>query len=162
MPRPRQYPTNADRQRAYRQRQRRQRQVLFTSQRQDWSTPQDDFAALDAEFRFTLDVAASPDNAKCPRFFTKDQDGLAQDWGREVCWMNPPYNQVARWMSKALESSQAGALVVCFVYARTGTAWWHTYATRGEIRFLRGRRKFSGAQFNAPADSAVVIFRPPA
>ena len=47
----------------------------------DWSTPQDLFDALDAEFRFTLDPCATPENAKCQTYFTVDEDGLAQDWG---------------------------------------------------------------------------------
>jgi hypothetical protein len=74
--------------------------------------------------------------------------------------MNPPYGRtIARWMAKAVESAAAGATVVCLVPARTDTAWWHDYAVKGEIRFLRGRLKFGGAQHSAPFPSAVVIFR---
>lgn len=56
-------------------------QVLFSSKEEAWSTPQDFFDKLDAEFHFTLDPAASEENAKCKKFFTKEQDGLSRSWG---------------------------------------------------------------------------------
>lgn len=53
-------------------------------------------------------------------------------------WMNPPYGRtIGDWMRKAYESAQAGALVVCLVPARTDTVWWHDYAIKGQIRFIR-------------------------
>ena len=76
--------------------------------------------------------------------------------------MNPPYGrEIERWMRKALESAQQGATVVCLVPARTDTKWWHRYAMRGEIRYLRGRLKFSNSENSAPFPSAVVIFIDP-
>jgi len=126
-----------------------------------WETPQPFFDELDAEFGFTLDVAAAHGNQKCERYFTRWEDGLKQDWGEEVCWCNPPYGRViAKWVRKAWESAQAGAMVVMLVPARTDTIWWHDYCVKGEIRFIRGRLTFSGAQEKAPFPSAVVIFRP--
>ena len=133
--------------------------VHFSSKTDMWATPQDTFDALAAEFGpFDLDVCATPENAKCPRYYTREDDGLAQPWtGR--CWMNPPYGRtIGQWMKKAYEESQRGALVVCLVPARTDTAWWHDYAMKGQIRFLRGRLKFGGAANSAPFPSAVVVF----
>lgn len=136
--------------------------VHFSSASEDWATPQDFFDYLNLQFGFTLDVCASAENAKCNRFFTEADDGLAQDWGDAVCWMNPPYGRtIGRWMKKAHESSLKGATVVCLVPARTDTAWWHDYAIRGEVRFLRGRLKFGNSKANAPFPSAVVVFRAP-
>jgi len=78
-----------------------------------------------------------------------------------VCWMNPPYGRtIGKWMRKAYESSLTGSTVVCLVPARTDTAWWHDYAIKGEVRFLRGRLKFGGSANSAPFPNAVVIFRP--
>lgn len=75
--------------------------------------------------------------------------------------MNPPYGRaIGKWMRKAYESSLAGATVVCLVPARTDTRWWHDYAMRGEIEFIKGRLKFGSAKANAPFPSAVVTFRP--
>lgn len=132
--------------------------VHFQSSRHDWSTPQDLFDKLHAEFGFELDVCASVHNAKCERFFTLADDGLSQRW-EGVCWMNPPYgNEIGKWMRKAWRSSQEGATVVCLVPARTDTKWWHEYAVQGEIRYLQGRLRFGGAENSAPFPSAVVIF----
>ena len=75
--------------------------------------------------------------------------------------MNPPYGRaIAAWMKKAFEESRLGALVVCLVPSRTDTAWWHDYAAKGEITFVRRRLKFGGAQTSAPFPSAVVVFKP--
>lgn len=54
---------------------------LFTSNTDEWATPQAVFDELNSEFHFTLDPCATPDNAKCPKFYTKDANGLLQNWG---------------------------------------------------------------------------------
>lgn len=129
--------------------------------RTDWGTPLPLFRKYDAIYGFTLDVCASPENAKCARFFTPEQDGLTQDWGAEVCWMNPPYGrETAKWMKKAHSASLRGATVVCLIPSRTDSKWWHDYAERGEYEFIKGRIVFEGARWNAPFPSAVVAFRP--
>jgi phage N-6-adenine-methyltransferase len=134
--------------------------AVFGRDRRPWETPAKFFAELDAAFGFELDVCALPENAKCKRFFTPEQDGLAQEW-RGRCWMNPPYGPgIEKWMQKAYESAKAGALVVCLVPARVDTAWWHDYASKGSITFLRVRLKFVGAQWTAPFPCAVVVFSP--
>ena len=75
--------------------------------------------------------------------------------------MNPPYGRtIGLWMRKAYEESQRGALVVCLVPARTDTAWWHDYATKGQVTFIRGRLKFGGHRNSAPFPSATVVFLP--
>jgi len=133
--------------------------VHFQSDVHTWETPIELFRRLDAEFHFTLDVCALPETAKCTRYFSPTDDGLAQPW-EGVCWMNPPYGRaIADWMRKACEESQRGCTVVCLVPARTDTEWWHQYAMRGEIRYLRGRVRFGAATSCAPFPSAVVIFR---
>lgn len=136
------------------------RAVWASSATDQWATPQDFYDQVNAEFGFELDVCASPENAKCSRYFTREVDGLAQEWGG-VCWMNPPYGRViGDWMRKAWESSLNGATVVCLVPSRTDTRWWHDYAMRGEIRYVKGRLKFGDAKTNAPFPCALVIFRP--
>ena len=136
------------------------RKAMFSSCKDDWETPWRLFDDLDKEFGFDLDVCATEDNAKCKSYFTKEQNGLTQEW-RGTCWMNPPYGRsIGKWMQKASESAEKGfSTVVCLVPAMTDTAWWHDYAMKGEIRFNRGRVRFEGAKENAPFPSAVVIFR---
>jgi site-specific DNA-methyltransferase (adenine-specific) len=67
--------------------------ALFASTTDEWPTPAAFFARLDRKYRFTLDAAASPANAKCPLYFTREQDGLAQDWGSHRVFCNPPYGR---------------------------------------------------------------------
>ncbi len=132
--------------------------VHYSSESQEWATPQDLFDALHAEFGFDVDVCATPENAKCARYFTEQADGLVQDW-HGTCWMNPPYGDgIGRWIKKAWQSAQDGATVVCLVPARVDTSWWWDYCRFGEIRLLRGRLKFGGGTTGAPFPSAVVIF----
>lgn len=135
--------------------------VHFRSDTEVWSTPESTFASLDREFHFTTDVCAIQENAKCPIFFSPEEDGLAQAWSG-ICWMNPPYGRtIGLWMRKAYQSSQEGATVVCLVPARTDTRWWHDYATKAqEIRFLKGRLRFGNATSSAPFPSAIVVFIP--
>ena len=137
---------------------------LMSSLTDQWATPQDLFNELNAKHKFTLDVCASDWNYKCERYFTVEDDGLSQSWGQEICWMNPPYGRgIGNWMRKAVEASLLGAKVVCLVPARTDTAWWHDYAMRGEIEFIRGRIKFvspNGEGDAAPFPSAIVTLHP--
>lgn len=135
--------------------------IHFSSATDEWATPQDLFDKLDTEFDFTIDVCATPENAKCKQYYTKGDNALIQEW-RGVCWMNPPYSRglQARFLKKAYDSSLNGATVVCLIPARTDTAHWHDYVMQGEIRFIRGRLKFGGHKNNAPFPSALVIFRP--
>lgn len=133
--------------------------VHYSSATPEWETPQDLFDELNAEFGFEVDVCATAENAKCKLYFDQAMDGLAQEWDG-VCWMNPPYgDEIKHWMHKAIESS-LHATVVCLVPARTDTNWWWETARFGEVRFLKGRLRFGGAENSAPFPSAVVIFRP--
>jgi phage N-6-adenine-methyltransferase len=132
--------------------------VHFSSRTDDWATPQDFFDRLDAIFDFTLDPCADGKNAKCPRYFTRQEDGLAQNWDGERVFMNPPYGrEIGSWVKKA---SEARALVVCLLPARTDTRWWHDYVIGGggTVFYLKGRLSFGSAQAPAPFPSAIVIF----
>ena len=134
-------------------------QGLMTSTTDLWSTPQDFFDAYNDVYHFDVDVCATNENALCAKFYSPEEDGLSKEWN-DVCWMNPPYGrEIGKWMKKAYESSLHGATVVCLVPARTDTAWWHEYAMKGEITFIRGRLKFGGSKNSAPFPSAVVIFQ---
>ena len=137
--------------------------VHYSSNREDWATPHDLFATLDTEFSFTLDAAASPENAKCERYFTTDDDGLAQPWTGTV-WCNPPYGRgvIDKWAQKAIRSTRAGATVVLLVPARTDAIWFQQLVAHAhEVRFIAGRVKFVGATEPAPFPSALVVLRPP-
>ena len=135
-----------------------QREVFASSNTCEWETPQDFFDRWNEQYHFDLDVCATHENAKCSRYFTKEQNGLEEEW-KGNCWMNPPYGkEIREWMRKAYESMMEGATVVCLVPARTDTAWWHEYAMKDKITFIRGRMKFGGQKNSAPFPSAIVVF----
>lgn len=55
--------------------------ILFSSASDMWETPQNLFDELNSEFNFDLDPCATPENAKCERYFTLADNGLIQNWG---------------------------------------------------------------------------------
>lgn len=130
-------------------------------------TPTRFFEKLHAEFDFTLDAAASEANAKVPRYFTRDVDGLGQDWGAERVWCNPPFGRgLNEWCRKAWEASRAGALVVLLVPCATDMDWWHDYILEAdEVRFVRGRMSFDSEDLmrsNYVFPVCIAVFRPQA
>lgn len=133
--------------------------VHFSSKTNEWATPQAFFDQLDQEFNFTLDVAATPENAKCDRYFTQSDDGLSQSWDNETIWCNPPYGrQLGSWVKKASEAR--GGVVVMLIPARTDTKYFHEYIyNKAQIRFIKGRLKFGDSKNSAPFPSMVVIFK---
>ena len=140
-----------------------QNKALFTSDTNEWGTPRHLFDLIHGEFGFDLDVCANAENAKCERFYSKEQNGLALPWAPSRCWMNPPYGrEIGRWVARAKIEAVAGALVVGLVPARTDAAWWHENVMRGatEVRLIAGRLCFGRSLTPAPFPSAVVVWRP--
>ena len=130
-------------------------------------TPQALFDQLDAEFHFTLDAAASDNNAKCARYFTADDDGRVESWAGETVWCNPPFGKpLKQWVEKAYREAGGGATVVMLLPVGSDMDWWHTWVmVADEVRFIRGRVAFlteSGArQGNSFMPCCIVVFRPP-
>jgi phage N-6-adenine-methyltransferase len=172
--RPQVYTSNAARQMAYRK--RKKRFVLFRHGTDEWETPPDLFATLNSEFGFTIDLAATTQNALCPLYFDREADALKQKW-EGVCWLNPPFGTpakgadrtgrpaVGRWVQKAHESAREGATVVCLLAARTDAHWWHDHVIPfAEIRYIRGRLKFRLGESTKPSratfPSVIAVFRP--
>ena len=138
---------------------------LLSSKSNEWATPQAVFDELNKEFNFTLDPAATSENAKCQRFFTKEQDGLKQDWSGETVFCNPPYGrEIRKWVEKCYnEHIKHNITVVMLIPARTDTTYFHEYIyNRSEIRFIKGRIKFiqNGKEGDAaPFPSMIVIYK---
>ncbi len=136
--------------------------LMFSSETDLWSTPQELFDRLNTEFNFNLDPCANKENHKCEKFFTEKEDGLLQDWGGYNVFCNPPYGRkIKKWVQKAHdESKKENTLIVMLLPARTDTSYFHDYIyNKAEVRFLRGRLKFGGHKNTAPFPSAVVIFK---
>ena len=137
---------------------------MFSSQTDQWATPQDFFDKLNEEFHFTLDPCADEFNHKCDKYYTEEQDGLIQSWEKETVFCNPPYGrEIGKWVEKAYaENLVGGALVVMLIPARTDTKWFHDYIYNKpnvEIRFIKGRLKFGNSKNSAPFPSMVVVFK---
>jgi len=124
--------------------------VHFSSGSQEWATPTDVYAALDAEFKFTFDP--------CPLGGTVDGTApLFVPWFGERVFCNPPYGPGLRpFLNRAVEAD----LAVFLVPARTDTRWFHDIVLphAKEIRFVRGRLRFGGAKNTAPFPSMILIF----
>lgn len=149
-------------------------EALYSSRSEEWETPGYIFKPLNDEFHFALDAAASESNHKCERYISREQNALNPncDWVAQAgflnyIWLNPPYGRnIGAWMAKAKRTAQLGCPVVCLVHARTDTKWFHAYCykqhdVRVEMRFIKGRVKFVGAQSSAPFPSVLIIFRSP-
>lgn len=137
--------------------------VHTSSKTPEWATPQALFDELNREFNFTLDPCATKENAKCAKFYTKEDDGLSKSWDGERVFCNPPYGtQMPKWVKKCAEAT--GGVVVMLIPARTDTKYFHQFIyQKAEIRFIKGRIKFEGEQVGsgaAPFPSMIVIFNP--
>lgn len=132
-------------------------QVLFRGRDIDAderATPAEYFAQLHERFRFTVDAAALPYNAKLDRYWTPAEDGLEQPWKGERVWCNPPFSNIEPWLAKAARVSALGKygaeLVVMLLPAnRTDLGWWHEHiephrdnGSRLHVEFLPGRIRF--------------------
>ena len=136
-------------------------QVHFTNSGDNRTTPQWLFDTLHHEFGFTIDASASADNAKLPKYYDEEANGLIQEWREgDRIWCNPPYSKVKDWLKKAADSE---AMSVLLVAARTDTKGWHEFVFRKAnwVIFLKGRLKFNGMATPAPFPSAIVGFNCP-
>ena len=139
---------------------------MFSSNSHEWETPQDLFDELNEKYHFTLDPCATPENAKCEKFYTKEDDGLSKDWNGERVFVNSPYgSQLKHWIKKASEIQDG--LAVCLLPARTDTRYFHEFVYnretglwKAEVSLLKGRLKFGGGENSAPFPSMVVVFDP--
>lgn len=118
----------------------------------DRGTTWEDFRAFAAEHGpFTLDVAAASHNTKCLRYFTREQDGLAQSWAGERVWCNPPYSNLGAWVAKAwAELEGTDGITMLLPANRVEQKWWQEHVEpyrdrqdgRLRVVFLPGRMRF--------------------
>lgn len=128
-----------------------------------WVTPKEFFSPLRQEFDLQIDSAASPDNAMLPVFFCAGvRDAFEQDWAGKRIWCNPPYgrSEIYKWVKQCAVGG--ASVVVALLPARTDTRWFHDFIykkTNVEIRFVKGRIKFSGTTGAGKFPSMVCIFK---
>lgn len=109
------------------------------------------YQAMDAEFHFSLDAAALPETALCPRYLTPDIDALNVDWGDFISpsvrspwvWLNPPYSDICPWVEKVIEQQAKGIGTVMLVPQDTSTEWYPAERA-SEVRHIVGYRDERG------------------
>lgn len=124
-----------------------------------WRTPPEIFRALNAEFCFVLDAAASNANSLCDHFITEVQNTLETRWNEVMpdipgyAWLNPPYSNVGPFVKKAAaENAAHGTGVVMLLNADTSVGWFRdAISTAHEVRFITGGRlAFLSAETGKP------------
>jgi site-specific DNA-methyltransferase (adenine-specific) len=137
---------------------------MFSSNSDEWETPERVMVYLSEFFTFTLDPCATHENHKAPKYYTVEENGLIRDWSGETVFVNPPYSRglMEKWVKKCwLESPYCWAIVL-LIPARTDTRYWHEIIMRyaSEVWLIKGRLRFSNSKNSAPFPSALVVFYP--
>lgn len=136
-----------------------------------WRTPPEIFAALNAEFCFQIDAAASAENTLCRRFITEAQDTLVTNWAEMISvpgyvWLNPPYSDISPFVLKAATESERQVGTVMLVPADTSVGWFiQAIETASEVRFITGGRlafiNANGKPVSGnPKGSMLIIWHP--
>jgi ParB family chromosome partitioning protein len=115
----------------------------------EWYTPTEYLEAARAVMGdIDLDPAtctAAQEVIQAKDFFTKEDDGLAQEWVGRI-WLNPPYSGalVSRFLDKVCTEYDEGRIdeAVVLVNNATDTAWFHNLLERFPACFLRKRVPF--------------------
>lgn len=140
---------------------------LSTESKQDWRTPKWFFMDVQNYLgvRFELDVAASADNALCPRFFDgtlPERDGLVAHWDAREVWCNPPYKDITPWVEKAVyESLQRRTSSVLLLPARLETNWYRSIAPLAWTKIITPRLPFEGGSGNSPPHGSMLLIITP-
>lgn len=128
--------------------------------KQDYQTDPDFMRAAIRRFgKPRFDLAASAKNAQCKKYFTKRDNALVKPWPRTLCWLNPPYSNIAPWAKKCAEESERGSRILFLVPAAVGSNWYcdwcYPYA---KTYLLNGRLVFVGEKHGYPKDLILCYF----
>jgi phage N-6-adenine-methyltransferase len=114
-----------------------------------YGTPPYIVAMVRAALGGTIELDAcstAADNAVvgAERYFTREQDGLLQEWRAGAVYVNPPYSQpnIGRWVAKALAERREGRAgqVIFLLPLDPSTGWFYALADcEARIALLRKR-----------------------
>ena len=114
---------------------------------------------------FTLDLAATDENHRCPDWFTEAQNALTQDWAArlvtlDMCaWLNPPFRGVGPWMKKCGEESAKGCKIISLTLASLGTGWYRDHVEGKALSLvLRDRIIFEGEKDPFPKELMISLW----
>ncbi len=155
--------------------------VMFSKKSDEWQTPPDLYNFLNHFFEFKLDPCTTKDNPlKTKYYFTKEihltddeEDGLNEPWPNVSTFVNPPYSEIKKWITKIKEEWQyrldyhslddecswGVKPIVILVPARVDTQWFEdiTNVPLAKVMFIKGRLKFGGSESGAPFPSCLII-----
>lgn len=141
--------------------QKRNNIALFTSNTDEWNTPQEILRRVLAVMgEIDLDPCSNSEespNVPAALHYTEDMDGLAREWNGRV-YMNPPYGDViGDWAKKLVGEYRAGRVTqaLALVPARTDTQWFREFREFPRC-FIIGRLKFGNAENGATFPSVVI------
>ena len=133
----------------------------------NFNTPDHIFGQLNNVFNFTIDVACTSKNQKCPEgfCFDKGEDGFDYPWGRERAFCNPPFSQKKKWIEKAINEVEFCGCSVCVMILPLNcmsTSFFYDLVIKRGYRYeiLKGRIQFLDDKTKKPAkgnNSGTVI-----
>ncbi|HCQ0105596.1 phage N-6-adenine-methyltransferase [Citrobacter braakii] len=133
-----------------------------------WRTPDLLFWGINALFGpLVLDLFADDDNAKCPAWYTAEDNALTQNWSERLgelggaAFANPPYSRsqyhdkqaitgMTHIMNHTMDMRERGGRYIYLVKSATSETWWPEDADH--IMFIRGRIGFDLPVWFVPAD----------
>lgn len=133
-----------------------------------WRTPDLLFWGVNAMFGpLVLDLFADNSNAKCPQWYTAEDNALTKDWSAHLAELggaafgNPPYSRsqyhdkqaitgMSHIMSHALAMREKGGRYVFLIKAAPSETWWPEDADH--VCFIRGRIGFDLPDWFIPAN----------
>ncbi len=139
--------------------------------KQDYSTPDDFIAAVEARFGpLVWDLAASESNAKAPGLFSEEDDSLCDatgwlpcDVGYGLLWLNPPFTNIAPWAQKCRREFNQGARIALLVPASVGSNWFGEHVHGHALVLpLQGPRLSFDGENGYPKDLMLCVYGLPA
>ncbi|MBL5932277.1 phage N-6-adenine-methyltransferase [Lelliottia amnigena] len=133
-----------------------------------WRTPDLLFWGINALFGpLVLDLFADDSNAKCPAWYTAEDNALTQNWSERLAELggaafgNPPYSRsqyhekqaitgMAHIMNHTMTMRELGGRYVFLIKAATSETWWPEEADH--VAFIRGRIGFDLPAWFVPLD----------
>lgn len=126
-------------------------------------TPESFLIAVDRRFgEIGFDLAATKDNAVVKRYYSPEQDSLAQDWGSlglragQSAFLNPPFAHIAPWAAKLYECRNLPRWTGMLVPYSGGSKWWEDYVRHKLMTFGIPRMRFVGQTHLFPKDLAFI------
>lgn len=133
-----------------------------------WRTPDLLFWGINAMFGpLVLDLFADDSNAKCPAWYTAEDNALTQDWSERLAELggagfgNPPYSRsqyhdkqavtgMTHIINHAMAMREKGGRYVFLIKSATSETWWPEEADH--VTFIRGRIGFDLPTWFVPKD----------